>query len=651
MRVSIRFAILAALAGLPAAALAQTIPVDVEVGYRFVNVDGNEQMYRTQVNEREGLLLNHLDLSLVGSDLGSGSGLFDNLSLHATELGAGPGGMLRLNAKKDDAYTFSLRYMRSELYSALPGFANPFAADGIIPGEHTENRTRNMVDADLRLLPGSVIEPIVGYTYNRDSGPGTTTYHVGQDEFRLGQDWSSTEHEIRVGAAFHAGPIDGEVTQGWRKDSESSSDFLLPGAGDGNNPGTVLGVPVNLTDLSRHQDLDVNTPVTRATVTGNFGDRVKVVAGYYRAAAESDTVEKESLAGDLVAFEISRFYSGLDESSITRARNKAWRASGRIEASILPQLDVVAGYEYRHRELDGYALVSDIFLDSTTFAGQDPRDFLKLLEANTGLERSDKIADVYLVGRPLTGLTLRAGFEQTNEDLTVTPDASEIVVPDGNGGDFSRRIRAYSGGAMFSRGGFRFSGDFRHESADDAVLRVDFLDRNRTRLRAGWSGVKWLDVSITGEQTDAYNDTTSIGYNGRTRQYGADLAVRPAAVLEVRGSAMVFDADSKVTIRQPQDFSLDRSLYSEYGREYAAGASLNLSPVHVDGNYMRMRNEGSFPFALDRISVRAGYDVVKAWTLGFEWLRDKYRENNADGIAHLGNFDADRYGVSIRWHP
>jgi len=651
MRVSIRFAILTALAALPAAALAQTVPVDVEVGYRFVNVDGNEGMYRTQVNERDGFLLNHLDLSLVGSDLGSGSGLFDNLSVHATELGAGPGGMLRLNARRDGAYTFSLRYMRSELYSALPGFANPFAADGIIPGEHTENRTRNIVDVDLRLLPGAMIEPIIGYTFNRDEGPGRTTYHIGQDEFRLGQDWSDTEHEIRVGAAFHAGPIDGEVTQGWRKDSETSSEFLLPGAGDGNNSGTVLGVPVDLTNFSRHQDIDTNTPVTRASVTGSFGDRVKVIAGYFRAASEANTLENESLAGDLVSFEISRFYSGLSGASEARARNKAWRASGRIEASILPQLDAVAGYEYRHRELDGYALISDIFLASTTFAGQDPRDFLKLVEANTGLERSDKIADAYLVGRPFTGLTLRAGFEQTNEDLTVTPDASEIVVPGGQGGDFSRRIRAYFGGASFDRSGFRFSGDYRHESADDAVLRIDFLDRNRARVRAGWSGLKWLDVSVTGEQTDAYNDTDGVGYTGRMRQYGGDLAVRPTTPLELRGSVMVFDADSKVITRRPEDFSLDRSLYNEYGREYAAGATLNLSPVHFDGFYTRLRNEGSFPFALDRISARAGYDVVKAWTVSFEWLRDKYRENNADGVAHLGNFGADRYGVSIRWHP
>ena len=36
-------------------------PVDVELGYRFVDVTGNDQMYRTQINDRPGLLLRSLD--------------------------------------------------------------------------------------------------------------------------------------------------------------------------------------------------------------------------------------------------------------------------------------------------------------------------------------------------------------------------------------------------------------------------------------------------------------------------------------------------------------------------------------------------------------------------------------------------------------
>ena len=68
-----------------------------------------------------------------------------------------------------------------------------------------------------------MITPIVGYTSNSLSGPGPTTYHFGQDEFRLSQDLSSRDQEFRVGAAFNAGPVSGEFIQGWRKYHETEN--------------------------------------------------------------------------------------------------------------------------------------------------------------------------------------------------------------------------------------------------------------------------------------------------------------------------------------------------------------------------------------------------------------------------------------------
>ena len=60
----------------------------------------------------------------------------------------------------------------TDFYSALPAFANPFLAEGIIPGQQTYNRTRNIYDATLELLPGKMISPILQFTRNTYSGPG-----------------------------------------------------------------------------------------------------------------------------------------------------------------------------------------------------------------------------------------------------------------------------------------------------------------------------------------------------------------------------------------------------------------------------------------------------------------------------------------------
>ena len=53
-------------------------------------------------------------------------------------------------------------------------------------------------------FPGRSITPILGYTRNAYSGPGRTTYHVGQDEFRISSDLDDIDQEVRAGLAFDA---------------------------------------------------------------------------------------------------------------------------------------------------------------------------------------------------------------------------------------------------------------------------------------------------------------------------------------------------------------------------------------------------------------------------------------------------------------
>jgi len=177
------FALLAVVPARPASA--QAPPIDVEVGYRFTHISGNEDMYRTQIDEREGFLLRSLSLDTAA--LGGPNALFDHVHLVATDIGVGPSGGFRLDAGHSGLWRLRATYSRRDYFSALPGFANPLLDSGIIPGQHTLDRVRNMFDADIEILPGGMITPIVGYSRNSYQGPGSTTYHVGQDEFRLSQ--------------------------------------------------------------------------------------------------------------------------------------------------------------------------------------------------------------------------------------------------------------------------------------------------------------------------------------------------------------------------------------------------------------------------------------------------------------------------------
>lgn len=638
-------------AGLLAAGAARSngqTPVEVEFGYRFLDVSGNKDMYRSQIDDREGFLLR--SLSLTTADFGGKTNIFDQLQFDATDLGAGPAGGFRLQMGRAGLYRLTTSYQRTELFSALPGFANPLLDAGIIPGEHTYDRTRHRFDAEIELFPGAMITPIIGYSRNSYAGPGSSTYHVGQDEFRLTQNLSDLDQEIRAGASFQAGPITGQVIQGWRKFSSTESLSLAPGAGNGNNPGTVVGVPVTLTSFSRNTSTDINTPATSAFVTGRFGPQVKVIASYTRARGSSETDEQEDLSGNLVSFELSRFFQGFSEPISAHATATQWSGSGRVEVAIIDGLDWEAGYVRRHNELDGFALISSIFLDTVTFANLDPKNVQELLQAQTSIDRTESVYETSVNARVLGPISIRGGYSQTNQDLSISPDPSEIVIPGGQGGDFQRTIKSYNVALTYSANGITAGGDYRHERGDEVVVRTDFRNRDRFRLRASWKWKGLLRISTTAEQIDVSNDDAGISLDGRVRQYGGDLEIFPWKPLEVRLSAAKYQADNTTLIRQPQDFSIVQSAYRENGTSYEGSVGLVLARLNVQASYGRFENQGAFPFVIDRVRLSGEFPVTAAFSGVAEWSRDKYSERSIDQ-ANLGNFNANRYGLFVRWHP
>ena len=628
-------------------AVGQTVPLDVTFGYRFVKVDGNGDEYRTQINDREGLLLRNV--TFATSDFGGKTGLVDHFRFDASDLGAGPTGALRLEAGRSGLYNLRFSYRRAERFSALNDFANPLFP-AVIPGEHTINRVRNLFDTEIELFPGRAITPILGYTRNTYSGPGRTTYHVGQDEFRLASDVDDIDQEFRAGVAFDAGPVTGRFIQGWRQFRDMEKLTLAPGEKNGNNSDPVLGVPVNLSDFNRTNAAKTNTPSTFALVTGRLGSRVKLIGSYQRASAEADTHESEGLTGNLISFEISRFFTGLTETASTESKATFWRGSGRAEIAISDSVDVTAGFARRHRYLDGFALVSTLYTNTVTFAGLDPPDILLLLQAQNAMDRTDDVFDVSLSARAVGPFALRAGWSQTRSDVTVTPDLSEIVVPGNQGGAFGRRVNTYSAGASYSVKGFTLGGDYQGERANAPIVRTDFIDRDRYRLRLAWTEGDYLHVSVNGSQTDSSNNRSGIGYDGRMREYGGDLELTPVKPLHLRFSAGKYQARSTIPIRLPQDFTTGVSEQRESGLSLEGGIGLVFGGLTLDGSYARFQNKGSYPFTIDRARVSGEIPVTASLAFVGEWMRDKYNDV-AQNTGNLGKFDANRYGVYVRWHP
>jgi len=630
---------------LPALAVAQDVPLDVEIGYRWSDVKGNEEMFKSQIDEEAGLQLRSLSWGL--GDIRDRN-YIDHFRIDAADLGAGPNGLLRIEAGRTGYWKLNASWRRTERYSNLPTIANPFLEGGLLDSQHAYDRTRNAVDVDLELLPGKKVRPLVGFSYSRYSGPGTTTYHVGQDEFKLLQDTKDTDTEYRIGVAFDAGPFSGQVVQGWRMfRGEEKYQLITP---PGNNPGTILGVPVTLGSLGRTSKTDVDTPVTSAVVSGKLGSAVRLTGTYVRAKADSDDAESETLAGNLVSYEILRYFKSLAESSASSSEATSWRGSLRADVHVAEGLDISAGFTRRNRELDGYSLVNDLWGTTTTFSGFDPRDVTTILESRTRMERDEDIFDVRASIKLGTPLTFRLGFTRNQADIDIENDPNEVVVPGRQGGSFSRNANMVDAGLLFKQGGLSLGVDYSRQTADNVVTRTDFNERDRFRARGTWEPVKWLRLGATAEQVDYSNDDMIHGLDGDRKTYAGDLEVGPWEWLRLRFGLGRFEGDDRIDYLRPMLYDVATSAYRERGETIEGGLSVNVKAFTLEALLRRFENDGSFPYELDRARVRAGYDFTKLFGIAAEWDLDDYAEQGRS-YGTGADFKANRYGLYLRIHP
>jgi hypothetical protein len=647
MRRNLRSAFLtAALAATLASgvARAQAIPFDIEVGYRFLSISGSEESYRSQVNDREGFLIRSVHLAT--DEKTKGFPLLDTLRVDGADLGAGGAGFLRLDAGLAGVYRLRFSYRNTQFFSALQGFANPL---GVSIGQQTWDRTRNQFNVDLEVLPGKLITPIVGYTSNTLSGPGFTTYAFGQDEFRLSQNLRSNDQEVRAGLAFNAGVVSGEIVQGWRKYHETESLALVPFGGPGNNAAPVLGLPITATTLTRSSVTDVNVPVTSAFVRGFALPNLQLSGFYVRANASGDDATAEAASGSFASYAISRFFTGLSGLSSSAPTSLAWRAGGRAEWHVMSGLDVTAGYTQRDQTWDNQALLADLFTGTSTFTGFSQADFQSLITTQTSIERKEKQFDLQASARFFGPFGVRLGYSRIEQDLTVTEDPAEIVVPGGQGGTFGRNINRFEGAVTVSMYGFNLMGEASYDDANAAITRVDYLTRNRERVRLTWKGFGFVTVGGSVFFLDQKNEDAGPlnVYSAKSRQYTANLTLTPVKWARLHGSYAKLKADSTIPVRAPQNFTTFVSSNTEDGDLIEAGAGVTYGPVAVDGFWSRFDNDGTYLFRMYRGGVRADWDATQQVGLVGEWMVDRYLDFQLPGQSYRGT----RIGVYLKWRP
>jgi hypothetical protein len=185
------------------------IQQSIEAGYRGNWVNGNTDTYDTFVNLGSGVRL--FDYTLDMRSLNHNGFLFDNLNMSNFGYGGDPNDVTRLRIDKNKWYDFRLLFRRDKNFWDYNLLANPLnpststPAVGIATSPHSLDLVRRMQDYDLTLMPQSRVRLRLGFSHDRDQGPGFFTTDGGTIA-DFNQTYSYTTNAYRVGADFRLLP-------------------------------------------------------------------------------------------------------------------------------------------------------------------------------------------------------------------------------------------------------------------------------------------------------------------------------------------------------------------------------------------------------------------------------------------------------------
>jgi hypothetical protein len=209
------------------------IQQSIETGYRLNEVNGNQDTYDTFINLGSGLRL--FDYTLDVRSLNHQGLLFDNLSFSNFGYGGDPNDVSRLRIDKNKWYDFHMLYRRDKNFWDYNLFANPLNPAAPLPGgagcivsppssanpglpgycsipaiaaansPQGYDLVQRMQDYDLTLLPQSAVRFRLGFSHNRDEGPGFFTTDSGTvPDFP--ENYSYTTNAFRMGVDYRVLP-------------------------------------------------------------------------------------------------------------------------------------------------------------------------------------------------------------------------------------------------------------------------------------------------------------------------------------------------------------------------------------------------------------------------------------------------------------
>ena len=381
------------------------ITSSIEIGLRGLDVNGDHDKYRSDLNYRPGFRI--FDSSFLMENRSAGPRPFDSLLVQTSGWGSDPQGSFRLNMDRTGIYKFDSNVRRVRYFNNLKNHVVNFSQPVSTGSEHRANTLHHFGDFDLTLFPESKLRYRIGYSFNETEGPGTNTLRFSGDEFQVGSTIKSHSDDFRLGVEGTVLGFNLGLNYG-RRNFRDNTRFFVDGFNGGNNPASTTSFITNAfrqfrvqgtTDFvhffaqrtfarrldftgrfiyaeSRSKINENDLLMGRASSTGNIilGDLIDVPGNAKRPQARGDlgvtyritddfrisntfTFDQFNIAGSNTLFEFVNSTTGAGVPNSTTSFSSSWRGTSYRRVSNLLEGDYQVnrhfafnlGYRYTHR--------------------------------------------------------------------------------------------------------------------------------------------------------------------------------------------------------------------------------------------------------------------------------------------------------------
>lgn len=552
---------------------AYSISNSFEVGYRFADVHGDQDLYRASVNYGEGMRL--FDGQIRVHSLDGRGRLLDEFSLRTFGAPADPYQAHVVRAEKHRLYRYDMQLRTIRYHNRLLTLWR---------GEHGLRSERSLQTHDFTLRPDSEFEVLIGFDRNRRTGPGFASEGIA-DRFggfdarnflRYRTDLQQQNNQFRLGFSARFLGLALTAVQAldfYEEDSDFQDASQLPSVATNIQP---------VTAFDRSEPFRGRTPVTTVALRTGTERRIGFNARYvYSGGARNST-----LLENLSVRDPASSAATIRESFVVGDAHRR-QSSGDFTVVLLPteRWTITNTTAYHNTRMDGRASFLEIGLFRNEFLRFEHLGIRRFANASEANFRPVKQVSVYgayrsSTRRIRTSNALRFGDFGFESELRATDNT----------------VRSGAAGVRWLPfSGFRASLDFEAGRADQPLAPTSDRRFHNQSARVRWRGKA---VSISGFFRNRANDnpTELLAYSSKSRAHGVNASWTDPA------SSVVLNAG-----------------YSFLGLDVSAGI-LNLfdlggeAPERARSVYVSRIHNVNFAIRaalLERLTLDAGYALTR----------------------------------------